>query len=131
MELTSEKSVVLTLKVIIKTVVTAFLITIILMGILALLICYTPIPEEAITPSVYVLNYFSVFMAGLFSAARAKKRGFITGGLSGAVYMLLVYLLGYILFGGIEFTNDVLLTIVYCLVVGMAGGIVGINLQRR
>lgn len=131
MELTSEKSVVHTLKVIIKTVVTAFLITIILMGILALLICYTPIPEEAVTPSVYVLNYFSVFMAGLFSAARAKKRGFITGGVSGGLYMLLVYLLGYILFGGIEFTKTVLLTIIYCLVIGMAGGIVGINLQRR
>lgn len=130
MEFKSEKSVVLTLKTILKTVVTAFLITVILMGILALLICYTPLPEEAVTPCVYVLNYFSVFMAGLFSAAKATRRGFVTGGLSGALYMLLVYLLGYILFGGITFTKNVLLTVIYCLIVGMMGGIIGINLRK-
>ncbi len=126
----SEKTVLLNLKVIAKTVVEAFLITIILMGVLALLICYTPISEEAITPSVYVLNYFSVFMAGLLSAAKAKKRGFITGGLSGALYMLLVYLLGCVLFGGIEFTKAVFMNVIYCLVLGIAGGVVGINIRR-
>ncbi len=131
MELKSEKSVMLTLGIIFKTVITAFLITVILMGILALLICYTPLPEEAVTPSVYVLNYFSIFMAGLFSAARAKRRGFVTGGISGGLYMLLVYLLGYVLFGGITFTKTVLATVIYCLVVGMIGGIVGINLRKE
>lgn len=130
MDSDGEKMVLFNLKVIAKTVLTAFLITIILMGILALLICYTPISEEAITPSVYVLNYFSVFMAGLLSAARAKKRGFVTGGLSGAMYMLLVYALGYALFGGIEFTRAVLMNVIYCLVIGIAGGVVGINIRR-
>ena len=130
METESERNVILNLKVIAKTVVTAFLITIILMGVLALLICYTPISEEAITPSVYVLNYFSVFMAGLLSAARAKRRGFVTGGLSGGLYMLLVYFLGYLLFGGIEFTKAVAMNILYCLVLGILGGVVGINIRR-
>lgn len=130
METESERNVILNLKVIAKTVVTAFLITVILMGVLALLICYTPISEEAITPSVYVLNYFSVFMAGLLSAARAKRRGFVTGGLSGGLYMLLVYFLGYLLFGGIEFTKAVAMNILYCLVLGIIGGVVGINIRR-
>lgn len=130
MDTTNEKNVLLSLGVILKTVLTAFLITVILMGLLAVIICYTPISEEAITPSVYVLNYFSVFMAGLLSAARAKKRGFVTGGLSGALYMLLVYALGYILFGGIEFTKTVLMNVIYCIALGVAGGIVGINLRR-
>lgn len=130
MEIEREKTVLLNLKAILKTVVTAFLITVILMGGLALLICYTPISEEAVTPSVYVLNYFSVFMAGLLSAAKAKKRGFITGGLAGALYMLLVYALGYVLFGGIEFTKAVFMNIIYCLAVGIAGGVVGINIRR-
>ncbi len=125
-----EKMVLFNLKAIARTVLTAFLITTILMGALALLICYTPISEEAITPSVYALNYFSVFVAGLLSAARAKKRGFVTGGLSGAMYMLLVYALGYVLFGGIEFTRAVLMNVIYCLVLGIAGGVVGINIRR-
>ncbi|MBQ8003352.1 MAG: TIGR04086 family membrane protein, partial [Clostridia bacterium] len=104
MEFKSEKSVAVTLGLIFRTVLTAFLTTVVLMAILALLICYTPLPEEAVTPSVYALNYFSVFLAGLFSAAKARKKGFLTGGLSGGLYMLLVYLLGYILFGGIAFS---------------------------
>ncbi|MBQ3111146.1 MAG: TIGR04086 family membrane protein [Clostridia bacterium] len=130
MEVSSEKNVLFNLGRIMKTVLTAFLITVILMGILAVVICYTPISEEAVTPSVYALNYFSVFMAGLFSAAKAKKRGFITGGLAGGLYMFLVYALGYILFGGIEFTKSVLMNIIYCVALGVAGGVVGINLKH-
>ncbi|MGM9552581.1 MAG: TIGR04086 family membrane protein [Clostridia bacterium] len=131
MELNSEKKVVDSLVICVKTVVRAFLITVILMGILASLICFTPWPEEAVTPSVYVLNYLSVFLAGLFSAAKAKRKGFITGGIAGVLYMLVVYLLGYVLFGGINFTKDVAMNVFFCLVIGMAGGIVGINLSLR
>lgn len=131
MELQKEKTALGTMKTCIKTIVTAFLITTILMAVLALLICYTPLPEEAVTPSVYILNYFSVFMAGLFSAVKTKRKGFITGGLSGMGYMLLVYLLGFILFGGIDFTKTVFLNVIYCTLLGMAGGIVGINLSNR
>lgn len=130
MEISGEKNVLFNLGRIMKTVLTAFLITVILMGLLAVIICYTPISEAAVTPSVYVLNYFSVFMAGLFSAARAKKRGFMTGGLAGGLYMLLVYALGYILFGGIEFTKNVLMNVIYCVALGVAGGVVGINLKH-
>lgn len=131
MEFQSEKSVIGAMKICIKTVMGAFLITIILLAVLALLICYTPLPEEAITPSVYVLNYFSVFMAGLFSAAKSKRKGFVSGGVSGALYMLLVYLLGFFLFGGIAFTKNVMLSIFYCLITGMIGGVVGINISGR
>lgn len=130
MELQSEKTVLTGLKVCFKTVVCAFLITIILMGVLALCICFTPLPETAVTPSVYVLNYVSVFLAGLISAAKAKRKGFVVGGISGALYMLFVYLLGCFLFGGIAFTKEIALNIFYCLVTGMAGGIVGINISH-
>ena len=115
----------------IKTVLGAFLLTLILMGILAALICFTPLSEEIVTPSVFVLNYLSVFMAGLFSAVKGRQRGFLTGAAAGGLYMMLLYLLGFILFGGIEFTTDTVLQIIYCTLTGMIGGIVGINLSRR
>lgn len=131
MEFQSEKNVISTVKGILKTVLTAFLVTVILMAVLALAICYTPLPEEAVTPCVYVLNYLSVFMAGLFSASTTGKKGFITGAIAGGVYMLLVYLLGAILFGGITFSTDTLKMIGYCTLSGTVGGIVGINLSKR
>ena len=130
MEIGKEVNAIGTVKIIVKTVIMAFLITVILMGLLALAICYTPVSEEIITPGVYILNYLSVFMAGLFAAAKAKRKGFITGGISGGIYMALVYLLGFVLFGGITFTKQVAMSILYCLLTGMAGGIVGINLNR-
>lgn len=129
-ELQSEKSVFSLIKALVKTIATAFLITVILMAILALCICYTPLPEEMITPCVYILNYLSVFLAGLITATKTKTKGFISGGLAGCGYMLLVYLLGFVLFGGIDFSKTVLLTVLYCTLVGMTGGIVGINLNR-
>ena len=114
-----------------KTVAASFLITLILMALLAFLVCFTPLPEEAVTPCVYVLNYISVFLSGLFSAAKGKRRGFLTGALAGGIYMMLLYVLGFLLFGGIEFTRGVAMQIVYCVLTGMAGGIVGINLAKR
>ncbi len=114
-----------------KTVLAAFIITLVLMSILALLICFTPLPEEAVTPSVYALNYFSVFMAGLFSAAGRKRRGFLTGALSGGIYMALLFCLGFVLFGGISLTKGVIMQILYCVLTGMIGGVVGINLPGR
>ena len=116
---------------ILKTVALSFLMTLVFMGILALLICFTPLPEESVTPCVYVLNYISVFLAGLFSAAKGKRRGFLTGALAGGLYMMLLYLLGFVLFGGVEFTRGTLMQIIYCILTGMAGGIVGINLAKR
>ncbi len=130
MEIQNEKSVISTVKIIIATTLTAFLITIILMGLLAVCICYTPLPEEAVTGAVYILNYVSVFTAGLLSAAKAKRKGFVTGGIAGACYMMLVYLLGVILFNGVHFTKDIALMVLYCTIVGMVGGIIGINLKK-
>ena len=127
----SERVVGRSLPYLIKTVLGAFLITVVLMGILAMLICFTPLPEDIVTPSVYVLNYLSVFMAGLFSAAKGRRRGFLTGAFAGGIYMMLLYLLGFMLFGGIEFTKDTVMQIIYCTLKGMVGGIVGINIARR
>jgi len=114
----------------VKTTLTAFLITLILMSVLALLICFTPLPEEAVTPCVYILNYVSVFLAGLFSALRRKRRGFLTGAAAGGVYMALLFLLGFVLFGGIRFTKGVALQIFYCVICAMMGGIIGVNVRR-
>ena len=75
----SERGIGRSLPYLIKTVLGAFLITVVLMGILAALICFTPLPEDVVTPVVYVLNYLSVFMSGLFSAAKGRRRGFLTG----------------------------------------------------
>ena len=131
MEFQSEKNVIGIIKGIALTTLTAFLITVVMMAVLALLICYTPIPEEAVTPCVYILNYLSVFLAGLFAAASSGKKGFVTGALAGAGYMLLVYLLGFILFGGISFTVETLKSVGFCMLAGMVGGIVGINISKK
>ena len=131
MELQSERTVFSLIKTLVKTILTAFLITTVLMALLALCICFTPLSEDVVTPSVYILNYLSVFLAGLFSAAKTNQKGFLAGSLAGCGYMLLLYLLGYILFGSIEFSKNVLLTVLYCTITGMVGGIVGINLNRR
>lgn len=131
MELQSEKNVLNTIKEIVKSVLTAFFVTVILMALLAVVICCTPINEEAVTGCVYVLNYLSVFLAGLFSATKSGKKGFVTGAIAGGLYMLAVYLLGVVLFGGVEFTKETAKTVGFCTLAGMMGGIVGINLSKR
>ncbi|MCD8048525.1 MAG: TIGR04086 family membrane protein [Clostridia bacterium] len=115
----------------VKTAFCAFAITAALLAVLAALICFAPLPEEAVMPVIYALNYFSVFMAGLISAGRGAGRGFLTGAFAGGVYMLLLYILGAALFGGISFTKGVLMQVLCCVATGTAGGIVGINIKHK
>ncbi len=110
--------------------ITAYAVTVILVMLFALVLCYSDIGEEWISRGARIITLFSVALAGALCAKSGKNSGWLIGGISGALYMAALYALGYIFFGELELSAETLLRLLYGLLAGAAGGIVGINLKK-
>ena len=101
--------------------VTAYAVTV--------LLCYTDIDEAWISRGAKIISVFSVALAGALCARSGKSGGWLVGGVSGVLYMIILYALGYLIFGRLELDVDAALKLVYGAIAGIVGGIIGINLK--
>lgn len=111
--------------------VTAFSVTVILVLLFALILCYSDIGEEWISRGAKAITLFSVALAGALCAKSGRRRGWLTGGISGFLYMVVLYILGYLVFGKFRLDFSAALRVVYGVLAGIVGGIIGINLKKR
>ncbi len=110
--------------------VTAYAVTVVLVMLFALLLCYTDIGEEWVSRGARIITLFSVALAGALCAGSGRRSGWLIGGVSGALYMLVLYALGYIIFGELELSLASALRVLYGLLAGVVGGIIGINMKK-
>ncbi len=110
---------------------TAYAVTVVLVLLFALLLCYSDIGEEWISRGARLITLFSVALAGALCAKHGKRGGWLIGGVSGLLYMAVLYALGYIFFGDIELSFGSLLRVLYGALAGIVGGIIGINLRKH
>ena len=60
-----------------------------------------------------------------------KENGMKNGGLVGFLYIVLVYLIGSLTSGSFALTSQTITTIIFNILLGMIGGIVGVNLTNK
>lgn len=109
--------------------VTAFAVTVVLVMAFALVLCYTDIDEVWISRGAKIISVFSVALAGALCARKGKSGGWLIGGVSGVLYMVILYAVGYLIFGRLELDLDAALKLIYGAIAGIVGGIIGINLK--
>ncbi|MCH5188820.1 MAG: TIGR04086 family membrane protein [Oscillospiraceae bacterium] len=109
---------------------TAYAVTVVLVMLFALVLCYSDISEEWISRGARLITLFSVALAGALCAKSGKRGGWLIGGVSGILYMIVLYALGYMIFGEIELSAASMLRVVYGLLAGIVGGIIGINMKK-
>ena len=109
---------------------TAYAVTVILVLIFALVLCYSDISEEWISRGAKLITLFSVALAGALCAGRSHSSGWLVGGISGILYMVVLYALGYFIFGEIDLTLSSALRLLYGTLAGIVGGIIGINMKK-
>lgn len=127
-EATTEQGV--TIGTILKGVLIAYLITLVIFLIFAVVITYTQFPESAIPTVVVVTTILSVIIAGTRVARKAKNRGWLNGAVAGMVYMIILYIISSLALTGFQFDRYVVYMFIMGLLAGAFGGIVGINLKR-
>lgn len=114
---------------IIKGSILAMIITLVCLTIYATLLSYTEISENTIIPVVLVIEGVSILIASSLSTIKLKKQGMLKGGLIGVIYAIALYIISSILIGSFAINSNSIIMIVVCLVTGMIGGIIGINMK--
>ena len=115
---------------ILKGIFAAYVITIPLFMLFALILSNTDFPQRLISPAVIVITIASVFTAGLVSTRGVKSKGWMNGGLIGLIYMLVLYLLSSIVYKSFVIDRYAITMAVIGILTGAIGGITGINAKK-
>jgi putative membrane protein (TIGR04086 family) len=113
-----------------KSVLIAYIITFILTLIYAILLSYTNISESTIPTCMFVINIFSVFIASSIAVIKIKENGLKNGGLVGLMYIIIMYLLSSLTSVGFAVSGYAISTIIFNILLGMVGGIIGVNIAK-
>ncbi|MBR6033339.1 MAG: TIGR04086 family membrane protein [Clostridia bacterium] len=116
---------------IIKGSAIAIIFTVILLIGFALLLAYTSMPENTITPVIIAICGISVVIGSIVSSKKIKKQGLINGSAVGLIYISVIYLLSSIVEGdfGVNLTSIIMMIVTVTF--GALGGIIGVNLKRK
>ena len=114
-----------------KNIVIIIAITFLLFVIFAFVITYTNIPTEAVSPIIFGITLISIITASIINGKKASEKGWLTGGASGMIYMLILYILGSIVYRNFSINTNAIAMIISGIFAGMLGGIIGINNRKK
>lgn len=114
---------------IIKGSIISIITTMIFLTIFAILLTYTEISENTIFPVVLVISGVSILIGSSITTRKLKKQGMINGGLIGLVYILFIYVISSLFTMQFNLNTNSIIMLSVCVIVGMIGGIIGINMK--
>lgn len=130
MEENSENILFQNLKKIAIGLVLSIVITIILIFILSIFLCYSQTSEKIIEPAVICISIISILLGSFFIEKSIREKGLIYGGGFGFLYMMLIYLLSSFISADFYLGISSVIMIVLGIVSGVIGGILGVNIKN-
>lgn len=117
-------------RALLRGLITAVVITFASLFIMALIITYTPVNEAFADTAVSVITYIAIVAGGVSAAKRTAVRGWLTGIISAALYILLMWIVSLAAGDNMHTAASSIVTIVINLLCGTIGGIIGINCRK-
>jgi putative membrane protein (TIGR04086 family) len=114
---------------VLRGVILAYIVTLIIFLVFAVLITYTNFPESAIPTVVVVTTVLSIIIAGTRVARKARSKGWLNGAIAGLTYMIILYFISCLALTGFVFDKYVLYMLILGIFTGAFGGVIGINLK--
>lgn len=111
-----------------KGVFNAYLSTMFLFLILALIMYFTNVSESIIPKAVIVISAVSILLGGVRTTKDVGSMGWLHGGLVGLLYMGILIILGFLIMPSFTFGWSIILDIFLGFVVGVVAGILGVSL---
>lgn len=113
----------------IKGSISSIIISVIFLFVYAIVLTYTTVPESTMPLVITVIIGVSILIGSSISSMQIKKNGFINGGVVGLIYMLFLYISSSMALSGFSINLNTLILIISGIVVGMIGGIIGVNIK--
>ncbi len=112
-----------------KGSVFAVIITLLFIILFAFVMQLSSLSETIIRPVVQVVRILSIALGGAYAARKTSNKGWLKGAVTGIGYVILVSVIGVISGGQFAFDRILLSDALMALVVGAAGGAIGINIR--
>ncbi|KXG44986.1 hypothetical protein U473_03005 [Tepidibacillus decaturensis] len=95
----------------------------------ALLLYFTSLSDTNLSLFSYTITAISLLFGGFVSGKRAGSRGWYYGGITGAIYGLILAIIGFLGFDA-SFNLRNLVLIILAFLFGALGGIFGVNSKK-
>ncbi|HHU49000.1 MAG: TIGR04086 family membrane protein [Caldicoprobacterales bacterium] len=112
-----------------KGSVVAVIITLFFIILFAFVMQLSSLSETIIRPVVQVIRILSIAIGGAYVARKSTEKGWLKGAATGVCYVILVSLIGVISGGQFAIDRILLSDTLMAIVVGAAGGAIGINIR--
>ena len=112
---------------ILRGILISFLFTLCMLIIYSVLLVYTSLSEQTIRPVIITITGVSILIGSSLGTRKLHKNGMISGGIIGASYILLLYLISSIVSSNFSINWVSVIMIIVGLIGGVFGGIVGVN----
>ena len=114
--------------VFIKAIAISMICSLILIFVLSFLVSNTNLKEDIINPAVIFISAVSVLIGGFMVSKKIKKKGILWGALVGILYMLIMYIVSSLMNMNFSIDLNAIAMIVFGVLGGAVGGILGVNL---
>ena len=112
---------------ILKGVLISLIVTFLLLLIFSLVLTFTDIQEDVIAPVIIIITAISILIGSSISNIKIKKNGLINGGIIGALYVAILYIISSILNWKFGLDIKSIIMIAVGIIFGILGGIIGVN----
>jgi putative membrane protein (TIGR04086 family) len=112
---------------ILKGVVIAISLTLVFLLIFAIILTYTNVKEDTISPVIIVITALSIIIGSSVANMKISKNGIFNGAIIAIIYMLIIYLISSLVSNQFEITGASLIMILTSVICGILGGIIGVN----
>lgn len=112
---------------ILKGVVIAISLTLVFLLIFAIILTYTNVKEDTISPVIIVITALSIIIGSSIANMKISKNGIFNGAIIAIIYMLIIYLISSLVSNQFEITGASLIMILTSVICGILGGIIGVN----
>lgn len=116
---------------ILKGSIIAIVITLISMFVVSVIFTLTNISEAFIPQIIIAVTSISILIGSILASINIGKMGILNGALVGFIYIFTIYLLSSIIVCGFSFNIKSLIMIGISLVLGILGGIIGVNISKK
>ena len=112
---------------IIKNICISYISTLILFLLLAFVITYTDLSINIVSELTIIITIVSIIFAGILNGKKSSEKGWLTGIITGFLYMMLLYITGCIMYGNFSISSNGIIMIISGILAGAIGSIIGIN----
>ena len=112
---------------ILRGIVISFLFTLFMLIIYSVLLVYTNLSEQTIRPVIITITGVSILIGSSLGTKKLTKNGLLSGGIIGASYILLLYLISSTVNSNFSINWVSIIMIIVGLIGGIFGGVIGVN----